>query len=98
MTFWTCPKVSTDQLDVEHEVGVDDLMVLRDVRRVDLLLLTAEVVFDLKVVVEVVANCHPMVTSGRASSWRDSSFCWITSWSSASTGCIACWIVWIASS
>ena len=47
-----------DPLDVEQEVEVDDLMVLRDVHRVDLLLLTAEVVFDLEVVAEVVAGCH----------------------------------------
>ena len=40
-----------DQLDAEREVEFDDLMVLLDVRRVDLLLLTAEVVFDLEVVV-----------------------------------------------
>ena len=38
-----------DQLDVELDVQVDDLMVLRDVRRVDLLLLTAVVEFSLEV-------------------------------------------------
>ena len=47
-----------DQLDVELDVRADDLMVLRDVRRVDLLLLTAVVEFMLEVVVEVVANCY----------------------------------------
>ena len=57
MTFWTCREVSRDQFDAELEVLVDDLMVLLDVHRVDLLLLIAEMVFDLEVVVEVV-DCH----------------------------------------
>ena len=46
-----------DQLDFELDVKVADLKVLRDVRRVDLLLLTAELVL-LEAVVEVVAGCR----------------------------------------
>ena len=58
VTFWTCPKVPMDRLDVEHEVLVDDLMELQDVRRVDLLLLTAELAFILEGVVAVVEDCQ----------------------------------------
>ena len=87
--FLDLSKGVMDQLDVELEVEVDDLMVLRDVHQVDLLLLTVEVMFDLEVVVEVVANCHLADCHGGSSSWPDSSSCWITSWSSASTGRIA---------
>ena len=47
-----------DLLDAEREVEVDDQMVLLDVHRVDLLLLTAEVVFSLEVDVGADWNCH----------------------------------------
>ena len=49
-----------DQLDAECEVEVDDLMVLRGVRRLDLLLLAAEMVFDLK----VVGGCRELPLGG----------------------------------
>ena len=56
--FSAYPTVSMDLLDVEREVEVDDRMVLLDVHRVDLLLLTVEVAFGLEVVVAADWNCR----------------------------------------
>ena len=73
-----------------------DLMVLLDVRRVDLFLLTV-CGGVLPGVMEVVAGCHSEDCLLGSSFWRDSS-CWITSWSIVSSGRIASWILWAISS
>ena len=87
MTFWTYQEASVDQLDAELEVLVDD--------RVDLLLLIAEAVFDLEVAMEV-GDCH-LVDLHQGVLWMGILLLWDYSWSSASTGRVAHWIVGVTS-
>ena len=80
--------MSMRQLGVEHDVQRDDLTGLLNDLRAVLLCLTVVVDFSVLEVVEVVAECHWIASQG-ASSWRDSSSCRITSWSTACAGCVS---------